>query len=415
MLILGFLFAGTLLNLSLGFLVQFKSYRKELRVLLLVLGALFSIHLWVGYFSVSAFSSGAWFAYQRALQGLGLLIGLGCLELTRHFLRGRDENAGWILGGRRISATMLAVAGVALGEIALFLSGHLVSSGTAGSPTLVFSGFAALIPAVQVLLAIYILYMLEGTYRFAADYQRRIARLCFIGLGSMAVFHVFYYSRVLLYRELPEHYAEASSVVYGILYPVVLAGFLRYRLGSELITVPRDTVYTSATVFLTGASFLGVALTIIAFRWLRIDFSFFERFLVAFSLCFLAVLVLGSGTMRRHISRWVNRQFYSRKYDYQEQFFLLHKTSMSGADVNGALTELVENMKYSVTVDDAYFFVLNWQDGNFYQHENKEEASRRGLIINGDSPLARALARDQEPVDLLVNDVAGMARRQTAR
>ena len=36
--------------------------------------------------------------------------------------------------------------------------------------------------------------------------------------------------------------------------------------------------------------------------------------------------------------------------------------------------------KYSVSVGDAYFFKLNWQDGNYYQHENKEEARR---IVRG--------------------------------
>ena len=65
----------------------------------------------------------------------------------------------------------------------------------------------------------------------------------------------------------------------------VLAGFLRYRLGSERISIPRDSLYTSATVFLTGAAFLGVALTVFFFRWLDLDFDYFERFLLAFTLC----------------------------------------------------------------------------------------------------------------------------------
>jgi putative PEP-CTERM system histidine kinase len=417
MLILGFLLVGTAFNLILGFLVQFKSYRKSLRLILFGLGALFAIHLWVAYLSVFSASAEVWFRYQKVLQGLGLLISLGCLELTRHFLRGEDDDSApdWTWGRWRVSLFSLAAAVTILGEIVLFIPDQMVPTGSVGSPSMAFTGLSIIIPTLRVLLGIYILYLLEGTYRFAQDYQRRIARLCFIGLGSLAVFHIIYFARVLLYRELPEHFAEASSVVYGVIYPVVLAGFLRYRLGSERITVPRDTVYTSATVFLTGSAFLGVALTIFAFRWLNIDFSYFERFLLAFTLCFLAVLVLGSGTMRRHISRWVNQHFYSRKYDYQEQFFRLHKTSMSGADVDGALTELVENMKYSVTVDDAYFFILNWQDGDFYQHENKEEATRRGLLISGDSPLARMLARDPSPVDLLADDEANMARRQGAR
>ncbi|MDB5103911.1 MAG: sensor histidine kinase [Fibrobacteres bacterium] len=417
MLILGFLVLGTLADLALGFMVLFKSYRKAQRLVLLTLSGLFVAHLWVAYIAVFTASAEEWLRFQRILLSLGSMISLLILELTRHFLRARDDQEAteWGLGRWRIPVFPAGIAVTAACVALTWWPGQVTAAGTIGSPGVLFQGAALLIPAARVLMAIYVLYLLEGAYRFAKDYQRRIARLCFIGLGSLAIFHVVYLSRVLLYRELPDHFAEASSVVYGILYPVVLAGFIRYRLGSELISIPRDTMYTSATVFLTGASFLGVALTIFVFRWLRMDFTYFENFLVGFTLCLLAVLVLGSGTMRRRISRFINHQFYSRKYDYQEQFFRLHKTSMSGADLDRAITELVENMKYSVTVDDAYFFILNWQDGNFYLHENKEEATQRGLAVSGDSPLTRMLAREGRPVDLIASGEEGSALREEAR
>jgi putative PEP-CTERM system histidine kinase len=414
MLILAFLIVGTALNLVLGFLVQFKSYQKSLRFVLFGLSGLFAAHLWIGYLSVFAPSVSQWFEYQRLLQAVGLLIALATLELCRHFLRGKDSESTWIWERWRVSLFTVSAMGVVLGEIILWMPETIVPAGNAAVPMVAFVGLGLVVPTLRVLIAIYTLYLLESTYRFSQDYQRRIARLCFIGLGGLSIFHIVLFAKVILYRVLPSHFAEASSVVYGVIYPVILMGFLRYRLGSESISIPRDIVYTSATVFLTGAAFLGVALTILAFQWLHLDFNYFERFLLGFTLCFLSVLVLGSGTMRRRISRFVNQKFYSRKYDYQEQFFRLHKTATSGADVDSALTELVENMKYSVTVDDAYFFILNWQDGNFYQHENKEEATRRGLIISGDSPLARTLTEEGLPVDMHSRESADVARRAAA-
>ncbi|MEO7424727.1 MAG: ATP-binding protein [Fibrobacteria bacterium] len=414
MLIVGFLLVGTALNLVLGFLVQFKSYRKSLSWTLLGLSALFATYLWIAYLSVFSDSTPALFRYARILQALGILISLGILELTRQFLRGSGSEPHGKRRGWRDGLFLGVLAGSGLGLALLGFSGKAGMSWAETTLAPAFEGASMFVPALRVLVSVYTLYVLESTYRYAQDYQRRIARLGFIGLGSLAIFHIVYFAKVLIYRTLPDHFPEASSVIYAVGYPVILAGFLRYRLGSERITVPRDTVYSSATVFLTGSAFLGVTLTIFAFRWLRIDFSYFERFLLIFSLCFLAVLVLGSGTMRRQVTRWVNEQIFTRKYDYQDQFFRLHESVMSGADVDGALTGLVENMKYSVTVNDAYFFILNWQDGNFYQHENKEEATRRGLTINGDSALARLLAREGAPVDLLATDSGGEESRKTA-
>ena len=431
-----FLIIATLLNLALGFTLQFKSYQRALRLLLFGLGILFVIHLWAGYISVLVSSAHHWFAYQRFLQILGLIIAVACLELTRRFLRGGEIEPGWKLFGVRFTPYTICLVGAAVSEIILWLPELMVPSGDIASPLVRFNGLGLLAPTMRILIAIYTLYLLENTYRFSQDYQRRIARLCFIGLGCLAIFHTLVYAHVLLYHVLPAHFAEASSVVYGVIYPIILIGFLRYRLGSEFISIPRDTIYTSITVFLTGAAFLGIALTILIFQWLNLDFNYFEKFLVGFSLCFLAILVLGSGTMRRRITRFINERFYSRKYDYQDQFFRLHKTATSGSDLDGALTELVENMKYSVTVDDAYFFILNWQDGNYYQQENKEESTIRGLVISGDSPLVQTLAVQKRgepgilsavkglahfkglqgsPVDLLSKDEWGLARRTAVR
>jgi putative PEP-CTERM system histidine kinase len=412
MILLGYLLGSTALNLILGFLVQFKSYRGSLRAVLLILSGLFTAQMWAAYMAVFSDTPERWFHLHRIKMALGLASAVGLLELARHFLRGGEDEPGLNWGRRRVSLVWLAAAAAAAAGILLFIPGMAVPGEGPGILEFRFRGAGVAVPAVRVLLAVYALYLLEGTYRYAQDYQRRIGRLCFIGMGVLAIFHVISFSRVLLYDTLPEHHAEASSVVYGVVYPVVLAGFLRYRLGSERITVPRDTVYTSATIFLIGSVFLGVALTVLAFHWLSLDFAYFERFLVGFSLCFLAVLVLGSGTMRRRISRFVDQQFYSRKYDYQEQFFRLHRAGLSGGDVDSAVIELVENMKYSVAVDDAHFFLLDWQDGDFYQKENKEEATRRGLVIGGDSPLARQLAATRLPVDLLDRGEAQRAARE---
>ncbi len=415
MMILAFLMVSTALNLALSFLVQFKSYQKSLRLILLGLAGLFVAHLWTAYLSMFAPWNADWFVYQKVIQTLGLPISVAILELTRNFLRDDAMEPGWTIANRRITLFYPSLLGAGLGMASIWIPGWTMLEGNAATPIMRFSGPGLVIPTLQSLVGVYTLYLLESTYRFSQDYQRRIARLCFIGIGCLAVYQILNFAHVLVYKELPAHFVEASSVVYGILFPVILAGFLRYRLGSERISIPRDAIYSSATIFLTGAAFLGVALTIFIFQWFRLDFTYFDHFLMGFSLCTLAVLILGSGTMRRRISQFINQKFYSHKYDYQEQFFRLHQTSRSGADVDTALTQLVENMKYSVAVEDAYIFILNWQDGNFYQHENKEEATRRGLVINGDSPLVSMLAQADLSVDLLAYDQDGLARRTMAR
>src|SRR5262245_57741773 len=126
MFILGFLLAGTGLNLALGFLVQFKSYRPALRLTLLGLSFLFTAHVWLGYGSVFTGSADLATLLHRALLALDLLIGFGMLLLTRAFLRSGDEPDPGILP-KRFSLVALAGAGSAVGVLLCFLPGYMLA------------------------------------------------------------------------------------------------------------------------------------------------------------------------------------------------------------------------------------------------------------------------------------------------
>ncbi len=379
--------------MSLAYLVQIKSSTGRQRRLLLFLGIVLSAQLWVdkAYLSSTSFSS-QYFCF-RIFLVLQCCIYAGLLQVLRNFFGGEKSHKPVFS-----ALTFLQLLAL-LAAIISFLPRQFALAEHEGVYRFYFHSFGLFVPTTLLLLGIYLLYRLETLYHFAQPYQRKIARLCFSSLACMAIAHNFLFAGSLLYTSLYPRFIEVTAIIQGICYPVFLLGLLRYRLGSERISIPRNTVYTSATMLLTGAIFLGVAITAALFRWLQIDFNYFENSLIIFSVCFFSLLGIGSGTMRRHIIRFVNEQFYSRKYDYQEQFFRLHKTMMSEANVDGALTELVENMKYSVTVDDAYFFILNWQDGNFYLHENKEADSLHDVVLSGDSLVVEFFRKNPQPLD----------------
>ena len=191
-----------------------------------------------------------------------------------------------------------------------------------------------------------------------------------------------------------------AAVAYGVTYPVLLAGLLRYRLGSERISIPRNAVFSTVSLLLSGAAFIGIGLTVIVFKKLKLDFGYFEQTLLIFTLCLFVLLIIGSGTMRKRIARFMNNYFYSHKFDYREQFYNLHRSYMTGENVEIAMTEIIENMKYAIAADDAFIFLLNDTDGHLYMHENKESATAPDCIIRGDSRVVRELSRTLLPMEL---------------
>ena len=134
MLAIGFLFGATILDLALGGLVLFKSYRTAMRALLAGLSGLFVAYLWIGWTAVSVNQPGALLLSHLALQAIGLLISLGILELTRNFLREGEAGLTLKWGGLRISLNSVAALGTAAAIGSLWLPGTGVQTGKPMGP-----------------------------------------------------------------------------------------------------------------------------------------------------------------------------------------------------------------------------------------------------------------------------------------
>jgi len=248
-------------------------------------------------------------------------------------------------------------------------------------------------------LTLFGIFLLENIFRFSASYQRKIARLCFVGLTAVLVSQLFFSGYLLLYRHISLASVQTVVAIFGLCFPVVLVGLFRYRLSGEQVTIPRNAVYSTFSLFLTGATFLGIGITAYVFRIFSLDLAYFDKALIVISLCLFAVLIIGSGTMRKRIALFINTNFYTHKYDYREQFNNLYRSFTTGENVSGTLTDIIENMKYSLGADDAYIFIANDADGNFRMHENKERFTDTTTLIGRDDLLVRMLTQSPAPVE----------------
>jgi len=61
------------------------------------------------------------------------------------------------------------------------------------------------IVSVQLALVVYSLFVLENTYRFAQEYQRKIARLCFLALFILLVFQLYFQPFAFVQSPRPGH------------------------------------------------------------------------------------------------------------------------------------------------------------------------------------------------------------------
>jgi putative PEP-CTERM system histidine kinase len=216
----------------------------------------------------------------------------------------------------------------------------------------------------------------------------------------LIVFNIYFYTTAYIYHSIKPMILQVNLVVQGITFPVLLIGFSRYRIGNEKVIIPRNTVYSSFSLFLSGAAFLGIGTTLYLFKLFEIDFEWFASTLLVLSIAFLLFMVGSSGSMRRRIVRFVNSQFYSIKYDYRDQFFRLNQAYLDSTTLDNAVVNLVENIKYAVTATDAFVFLKDSHFNSFTLKRNPEFGSMDSITIPANDPLAMAFEKNSDPLVL---------------
>lgn len=396
-----------IINILLAVAIQFRRYHHTLTIPLFSLSLLFPLYMWFGLHSITIPSYFSYWPIESFPHKI--FITLLCLqsilicEFSLRFMRQTVNLPETLLNKQLITRViMYALILVCIFGAWLLPWGFLISNDKHQS-LLSFNSIGISILAIIFGLYSFSLFLLENTYRFAQPYQKKIGRVCFLSAIVIVIYQLFFYGKALLYQYISFQDIETSIVVFGICWPFVLIGFFRYRLGSEMVSIPRDAVYSSISLLMIGAVCSGIGITASMFKWFNIDFSYFEKTLAIFSSLFFVILVLGSGTIRARIIRFVNTHFYTFKYDYREQFFNLHRSFMTGDNLGPALIELVENMKWSVTADDAFIFIVNEQDGDYYMHPNQESAVSENIKIPSDSIIITEMKTKLSPIDLRIS------------
>ncbi len=390
-----FAIISILTNIFLCVAILFRQYRQGLTIPLFLAAVTLPVFPVVGIDCIKNGSSVYW---------MMLLITIGTVllvDISNKFMRKnisevsfaqRSISSSWALYGAGLLAVLVTILSP---WKYVFVEPSIIYLNT-GVPEYIYF-------ILVISFSIFGLYSIESTYRFAKDYQRKVGRLCFFSFLVLFSFNILFLGKILLYHTVEVSWMLTSLSIYGIIYPILLLGFFRYRLGIEHVSVDRNAVYTSIVFTLCGVIFVGVGIFAYIFKYLQIDMKYFEKSLVVVSVLALVIVLVSSGGMRRRITEYVNTRFYKSKYDYREQFFHLYKTYVTGASLDESLTSMVENMKYAVAAIDAFIFLKSSHSNSYIMHRNPEYATAERVVIAGNEFPEPVFSGDCVPLQLKVN------------
>ena len=169
------------------------------------------------------------------------------------------------------------------------------------------------------------LVLAEQIFRRVREQARWSMKPLCLGLGGGFVFDLYMYADALLFGHLDANIWAARGIAQAMVIPFIALATVRNKEWTIDIAFSRDVVFHSTAFLVSGIYLLMVAAAGYYVRYF--GGSWGKTFQVGF--IFAALLLLGwlfsSGTLRSRVKVWINKNFFSYRYDYREEWLRFTK------------------------------------------------------------------------------------------
>ena len=261
-----------------------------------------------------------------------------------------------ILGGGRRALVVWCAGVLALPAVAL------------GLPPLGLQTEAATRAPFGALLGVTVagLVLVEQVFRRAREHARWAIKPLCLGLGGLFVFDLYLYADALLFGRIDPDVWAARGLAHALVIPFLAIATARNRDWTIDIALSRGVVFQSAAFLATGIYLLTIAAAGYYVRY----FGGTWGKTVQIGFIFAALLVLGwlfsSGTLRSKLRVFINKNFFSYRYDYREEWLRFTNVLFSRDRTVSAAQRSVEALANLVESPAGGLWLLD-DDGDFVQ------------------------------------------------
>src|SRR5512135_145925 len=164
------------------------------------------------------------------------------------------------------------------------------------------------------------LVLTEQLYRRAREPSRWSLKPLCLGLGASFVFDLYMYADALLFGRLDANIWAARGFAQALVIPSIALATVRNRDWTIDLALSRGVVFHSTAFLASGIYLLAVAGAGYYVRYFGGNWG--QTFQIGF--IFAAILLLGwlfsSGTLRSKLKIFINKNFFSYRYDYRDEW-----------------------------------------------------------------------------------------------
>lgn len=229
-----------------------------------------------------------------------------------------------------------------------------------GLSVLVFSGLGSYFFIYLIIGLVANLVQLENTLRSSTGSNRWQIKYVIFGVMAIHAFFIYAASQAILYSALSAQTIIAISVVNIVSISLMGVFIVRHRLLDVEVFISRYVIYNSVTVLAVGVYLIAIGVITQGIRYLNTPYDSLLKTLFVFVAALILVIALFTSVIRRRVQLFINRHFYSHKYEFRDKWMetterISGKRTIEdvSATLTGMITETMSVRNCNVWLYDA--------------------------------------------------------------
>ncbi|MES9970501.1 MAG: XrtA/PEP-CTERM system histidine kinase PrsK [Candidatus Thiodiazotropha sp.] len=239
--------------------------------------------------------------------------------------------------------------------------------------------------------------LIEQLYRSTRPDMRWAVKYLYLGMGVLFVYDFFLYAEALMFNKVDAALWQARGLTSALAVPFVAIAATRNPSWSVRVFVSKQVVFHATTIIAAGAYLVTMAAVGYYIRFYGGSWGKATQIAFVFTAVIFLITVLFSGNLRSKIKVFVNKHFFSYKYDWRDEWLRVVQTLSDGRGGKEIRVRVIQALSDSIDAGGGYLWMMD--DVGNYQCVSHWQVSPAAISFDTDDELVTYFSKSDWIID----------------
>ncbi|MES9848221.1 MAG: XrtA/PEP-CTERM system histidine kinase PrsK [Candidatus Thiodiazotropha sp.] len=240
--------------------------------------------------------------------------------------------------------------------------------------------------------------LIEQLYRSTRPEMRWAVKYLYLGMGVLFVYDFFLYAEALLFNRVDTTLWQARGLTSALAVPFVAIAATRNPSWSVRVFVSKQVVFHATTIIAAGAYLVTMAAVGYYIRFYGGSWGKATQIAFVFAGVIFLVTVLFSGNLRSKLKVFVNKHFFSYKYDWRDEWLRVVQTLSNGRGGKEIRIRVIQAISESIDAGGGYLWMSD--NAGSYQCVSHWQVSANNILFDSSDSLVTYFSNSDWIIDV---------------